>query len=152
MTPTISYRSFPGHKPGQPYNLSREDWLTFVGLPQDIDGIPLEGPALWAELARREAERRFNPLSQLCHSELVMDTRGDGVMGAMRWTYWSTSGTRLEIIEHRRFLTRSAPGYPGMECSDELPQPIYRVLIPTDRDQPGRYHWQRLREGGSYCD
>lgn len=42
-------------------------------------------------------------------------------------------------------------GWPGEEAGD-LPPPIFRVTIPAERDQPGRYHYERLRGGGTYCD
>ena len=134
---------FADHIPGQPYELTREQFCRFADLPN------VEGPDLWAAIASFEARRRFNPFSDLCSSELAMDT--DENSGAMYWWYCSTSGTELEIIEYREFTTEPAPGYPGQECSGEVPAPSYRVTIPAERDEPGRYHWQQIREGGSYC-
>jgi hypothetical protein len=34
----------------------------------------------------------------------------------------------------------------------ELPEPIFSVTIPVNRDQPGRNHYEALRRGGSYRD
>jgi hypothetical protein len=133
---------FPDHISGQPYELTREQFCQFAGLPN------VEGPELWAAVASLEARRLFNPLRQLCDSELTMNTETGG---AMRWWYCSTSGTVLEIIEHRELLTQWAPGFPGEQCSDQLPKSSYRVTIPEERDQVDRYHYRQLRSGGSYC-
>ena len=160
MTITAPADQFAGHVAGEAYELTREQFIRFAGLEVAYGQMYETDPgwqwpeldrqraALWAAIARAEALRTFDPLAQLCHSELAMNTEG----GAMRWWYRSTSGTELEIIEHRELLTQGAPGYPGVECSDELPAPTYRVTIPEDRDQPGRYHWEQIRSGGSYCD
>jgi hypothetical protein len=134
---------FPGHVAGQPYELTRGQFCRFANLPN------VEGPELWAAIASFEARRRFDPFSSLCHSELFMDTSDNS--GAMRWWYRTTSETEFEIIEHREFGTEPAPGYPGQKCSNEVPAPSYRVTIPAERDQPDRYHWRQIREGGSYC-
>lgn len=151
---------FDGHVAGEPYELTRKQFIRFAGLQGTYEQMLQMQPgwqwseedrqraALWAAIAQTESLRTFNPLAQLCHSELEMDTEG----GAMRWWYQSTSGTELEIIEHRELLTWGATGYPGVECSMELPSGSYRVTIPVDRDQPERYHHEQLRRGGTYCD
>lgn len=150
---------FDGHVAGEPYELTREQFIRFAGLDvtygrmlqmqhENWPESDRQRAALWAAIAQTESLRTFNPLAQLCHSELEMDTEG----GAMRWWYQSTSGTELEIVEHRELLTQGAPGYPGVECSLELPSGSYRVTIPVDRDQPERYHYEQLRSGGAYCD
>lgn len=149
------------HQPGEPYLLTREQFLQFLGQTETYRSLlavfasaeahRAEQRAFWATLAAFEAFREFNPLAGCCGSDLAMDTHGDEP-GCMRWRYFSTSGTLLEASEPREFLTRSAPGYPGIECSMELRPPIFRVTIPAERDQPGRYHWEQLRQGGTYCD
>ena len=70
----------------------------------------------------------------------------------MEWEYRTTSGTLLRAVQHREYETEAAPGYPGSQCTDRLPAPAFTVTIPADRDQPGRYHWKRLRNGGAYCE
>jgi hypothetical protein len=133
---------FENHQPGEPYVLTREQFIRFVGLPVATEADVKV--AMWAAIASWEARRTFNPLSTLCHSNLRMDT----INGWMVWEYQTTSGTLLGAAECRTFLTQ--PGYPGVECSDQFPEPDFTVIIPVDRDQPGRYHYQQLREGGAF--
>jgi hypothetical protein len=142
MTRHATAADFAEHQPGQPYLLTQQQFCQFAGLPDTT------GPSFWAAIAAREANRRFNPLAELCQSEFSMIADN----GIMRWWYRSTSGTVMEAVEHRTFSTQFAPGYPGVECTDNLPAATFSVIIPVDRDQPGRYHWERLREGASYCD
>jgi hypothetical protein len=136
---------FENHQPGEPYVLTREQFIRFVGLPVD-DAAADVRIDMWAAIAYWEARRTFNPLSSLCHSELGMNTRN----GWMVWEYQTTSGTQLRAQECRKFLLQHEPGYPGVGCSDQFPEPRFTVIIPVDRDQPGRYHYQQLREGGAF--
>ena len=143
---------FPGHVPGHPYLLTREQFAAFAAIklqPQEDDtgGVAVIA-SFWADIAAFEARRLFNPYSSLCHSDLVMSTSGSA---PMRWEYTTTSGTRLCAYEWREMLTQPSPGHPGSECSGKLPKPVFRVIIPEDRDQPGRYHYEQLRQGGAYC-
>jgi hypothetical protein len=133
---------FSDHIPGQPYELTQDQFCKFAGLQA---ATPQE---MWVEIARWESGRVFNPYSELCHSSLAMSTED----GLMVWEYRSTSGTILKAVQHRELLTEPAPGYPGSQCSDCLPAPCFTVTIPEDRDQPGRYHWKQLRNGGAYCE
>ena len=144
--------SFPDHIPGLPYSLTREQFAAFAAInlqPHEDDTNDVAVIAsFWAEIAAFEARRLFNPYSSLCHSDLVMTTSGSA---SMRWEYTTTSGTRLCAYEWRCLLTEPSPGYPGSRCSENLPEPVFQVTIPADRDQPGRYHWEQLRNGGAYC-
>jgi len=142
---------FPDHIPGEPYILTREQFAAFanIGLPEpDNTDDRAVITSFWAQIAYFEARRVFNPYAGLCHSDLAMSTEG---CGFMRWEYTTTSGTELCASEWREMLTQPAPGYPGSECSGELREPLFQVTIPADRDQPGRYHWEQLRNGGAYC-
>jgi hypothetical protein len=150
-----SLNSFDDHKPGDPYNLSREQFLAFLGLTEIYSKLKSLLPgnrenerAFWAALAGFEAGRTFNPYSGCCDSHLRMAIGS----GQMEWKYETTSGTVFTVTEWREFQIRSAPGYPGSKCSDELPISVFSVKIPPDRDKPGRYHYEKLRRGGSYCD
>ena len=145
--------SFPDHIPGQPYSLTREQFAAFAAINlqphEDDTGDVAVIASFWAEIAAFEARRLFNPYSgSLCHSDLVMVASGSA---SMRWEYTTTSGTVLCALEWREMLTQPSPGYPGSECSGKLPEPVFQVIIPEDRDQPGRYHWEQLRNGGAYC-
>ena len=136
---------FENHQPGEPYRLNREQFIRFAGLAVTLTAEDIK-VAMWSEIASWEARRTFNPLSSLCHSDLRMDTSN----GWMVWQYQTTSGTVLRAAECRTFLTQPEPGYPGVGCSDQFPEPEFTVTIPEDRDQPGRYHYQQLREGGAF--
>jgi hypothetical protein len=145
--------SFPGHIPGQPYSLTREQFAAFAAInlqPQEDDDTNDVAviASFWAEIAAFEARRLFNPHAGLCHSDLAMSTEGRGFM---RWEYITTSGTVLHASEWREMLPQPIPGYNGPEYSWEVPEPIFQVTIPADRDQPGRYHYEQLRNGGAYC-
>jgi hypothetical protein len=149
------------HTPGEPYLLSRQEFLTFLGQAEyykELVGIfgrnhpyRQEQKAFWAVLAAFEAGRQFNPLAGCCGSGLRMETHGDEP-GCMTWAYRTTSGTLMECSEPREHETQDAPGYPGIECSDELRPGYFRVTIPADRDQAGRYHHEQLKNGGAYCE
>lgn len=144
------------HLPGQPYDLTREEFIRFLGMENSFQELLARESscsgesaqrAFWALIASMEASRVFNPFDTLCSSELQMSTQERGVM---RWRYVSTSGTAFEAAEYRTYDTRPTPGYPGVECG-ELPPSSFRVTIPADRDIPGRYHYDRLAAGESYC-
>lgn len=147
--------------PADPYMLTREQFLVFLGQDQfykqllaiygEKSEYRKEEKAFWSVLAAFEASRQFNPYASCCGSNLCMDTHGDEP-GCMRWSYLTTSGTLFECSEPREHETHSVPGYPGTECADELRPGYFRVTIPSDRDQPGRYHHDQLRAGGAYCD
>jgi hypothetical protein len=143
---------FPGHVPGHPYLLTREQFAAFAAInlmPQedDKDGVAVIA-SFWSDIAAFEARRLFNPHAGGCYSDLAMSTEN---CGFMRWKYITTSGTVLLASEWREMLTQPSPGYPGSECSGKLPEPVFQVIIPEDRDQPGRYHYEQLRNGGAYC-
>lgn len=138
------------HIPGQPYELTREQFVAFLGATEIyrsllpvFEGHRAEQRAFWGTLAAFEAFREFNPFAGCCGSDLTMDTHGDEP-GCMRWRYWSTSGTLFEAFEPREYST-------GEECMD-LPPPAFTVTIPAERDVPGRYHHDRLASGDTYCD
>lgn len=148
------------HQPGEPYLLTREQFIQFLGQAETYQQLlaGFAGPgahraeqrAFWATLAAFEASREFNPLEGgCCGSDLIMDTHDN--QATMAWAYQTTSGTLIEAIEPRECGTEPDMGYPGVRCGD-LPAPTFRVTIPEDRDQPGRYHWKQLRQGGTYCD
>jgi hypothetical protein len=155
-------KSILSHTPGEPYLLSREEFLAFLGQAEYYRELikifgrndPYrfqEQKAFWAVLAAFEAGRHFNPLAGCCGSDLRMDTHGDEP-GCMTWNYRTASGTMIECSEPREHETQDAPGYPGVECSNELRPGYFRVTIPADRDQPGRYHYEQLKNGGAYCE
>lgn len=139
------------HTPGQPYELTRQQFLRFSGLErryrihlaairaeaeeQGYTSQHAEKSAFWAAIAALEAARLFEN-GQICASDLAMDTTST----TMRWRYWSTSKTLFEAVEYR-------------DCSGgDLPPPRFTVTIPVDRDKPGRYHHDQLAAGGTYCD
>ena len=154
------------HQPGQPYLLSREQFVQFAGIAGTVAAFRaaleahaaqrgrtdarVETRAFWAAIAAFEAAREFNPLADGCFSKVSMETH-DGNRASLMWSYTTTSGTILEAIEPRECVKVSEPGYPGWACGD-LPDPVFRVTIPADRDRPGRYHYEQLRRGGSYCE
>jgi hypothetical protein len=139
------------HQAGHPYMLNREQFLQFLGQTQVFKEFyllfekrgdclvdyRLEQRAFWACISALEAAREFNPLDGGCESSLTMDTHHGCTMA---WAYKSTSQTLFEAIEPR-------------ECysGERLPEAIFRVTIPADRDIPGRYHHDRLAAGESYC-
>ena len=145
------------HIPGQPYELTRAQFIQFLGASSVYDallpvfeGHRAEQRAFWATLAAFEALRTFNPFDGYCVSQLGSVT-GVGQC-PLRWEYTSTSGTTFEAWEPREYSTQASPGYPGEECGMDLPAPTFTVTIPAERDVPGRYHHDRLASGGTYCD
>ena len=144
------------HVPGQPYELTRAQFIQFLGAAETyaallavFEGHRAQERAFWATLAAFEAQRVFNPFDGYCASQLGSVT-GVGQC-PLRWEYTSTSGTTFEAWEPREYSTQPAPGYPGEECADLAP-PSFTVTIPAERDVPGRYHHDRLASGGTYCD
>jgi hypothetical protein len=137
---------FPGHVPGHPYLLNREQFAAFaaIKIKPDDDGSAVA--SFWADIAAFEARRAFDPGSNCCHSSLKMST---DCGSPMRWEYTTTSGTVLYAYESRQFEVWFTEEYPYEDY--RTPDPIFQVTIPADRDQPGRYHWEQLRNGGAYC-
>lgn len=145
------------HIPGQSYELTRAQFVQFLGAAETyaslllvFEGHRAEQRAFWATLAAFEALRTFNPFDTYCVSQLGSVT-GVGQC-PMRWEYTSTSGTIFEAWEPREYPTQASPGYPGEECGMDLPAPSFTVTIPAERDVPGRYHHDRLASGDTYCD
>ena len=146
MTTATTTDRFPGHQPGEPYELSREEFVLFAGLDRlyrsFVTAQPIVGycggeayeqkAAFWAAIGAFEANRWFSDDNR-CVSQLYADERDDN--GDLTWFYVSTSGTKLYAREQR-----SGEGA------------TFAVEIPIDRDQPGRHHYEQLRQGGTYCD
>jgi hypothetical protein len=155
---------FPGHVAGEPYLLTREEFITFLGLKETYDAILAalrtrrehwvsfrreEPQALWAALAAHEASRTFDRESDYCASAMAVktedmltpDENGYATHAPMLWQYESTSSTFFLAIEYRQ-----------TNEFDVLPEPKFSVTIPAERDQPGRSHYQALRRGGTYRD
>lgn len=160
--------NFPNHVAGDPYVLTREQFLRFTGLLEDFQAflevlqqqaaggrLPGNGhnyepeqQAFWAAIASFEAMRRFQPGSYVCNSSLYMDAGSDAAgPSQMEWRYESTSGTSFKAIEWREYNDQDSIIEPA-----ELPEPLFAVTIPADRDQPGRSHYEALRRGGTYRD
>jgi hypothetical protein len=157
---------FPDHVAGEPYSLTREEFVRFAGLQEDYEAfldvlqrkaaggrLPGNGhiyapevQAFWAAIASFEAMRKFQQNASFCESGLAMEIeRG----APMDWFYESTSGTRFKVLEWREWeYDRPEDTFTIIE----LPEPIFAITIPVDRDQPGRTHYEALRRGGSYCD
>ena len=159
----VNAYQFPGHVAGEPYSLTREEFVTFAGLNegyqaflgvirQQAAGCLLPGnghnyepeiQAFWAAVASFEAMRRFQQDAGFCESYLVMEIeRG----APMEWFYESTSGTVFKAFEWRKY---------NDQTEDEpatLPEPGFFVSIPVNRDQPGRSHYEAIRRGGTYRD
>jgi hypothetical protein len=157
---------FADHVAGEPYSLTREEFIQFAGLQEDYKAflqvlqqkaaggrLPGNGhnyvpevQAFWAAIASFEAMRKFQQDADFCESCLVMEIeRG----APMDWSYQSTSGTRFKVLEWREEQhDRPEDSYTIIE----LPEPIFSVTIPVNRDQPGRNHYEALRRGGSYRD
>lgn len=160
---------FPDHVAGNPYVLTREEFLRFAGLLEDFQAflellqqkaaggrLPGNGhnyepeqQAFWATIASFEAMRRFQPGAR-CNSFLNMEA-GIDASGAcqMEWSYESTSGTTFFASELREYEYEEQD---SMLESAQLPEPEFTVTIPADRDQPGRSHYEALRRGGTYRD
>lgn len=156
---------FPDHVAGDPYVLTRGEFLRFAGLLEDFQvflkvlqqkaaggRLPENGhnyepiqQAFWATIASFEAMRRFQPETDCCNSFLRIEA-GYCAAGQsqMEWKYESTSGTKFTVIEWRRYREQDS------ETGAVLPMPIFTVTIPAYRDQPGRSHYEALRRGGTY--
>jgi hypothetical protein len=158
---------FPDHIAGDPYVLTRGEFLRFAGLLEDFQAflqvlqrraaggrLPENGhnyepeqQAFWAAIASFEAMRRFEPESYVCNSSLHMDAGSDVVRHSeMEWCYESTSGTFFKAIEWREYNDQDLI----IEPAELLPEPMFTVTIPADRDQPLRSHYEALRRGGTY--
>ena len=159
----VNADQFPGHVAGEPYSLTREEFIQFAGLQEDCKAflevlqqkaaggrLPGNGhnyqpeqQAFWAAIASFEAMRRFQKDADFCDSYLVMEVeRG----APMEFFYESTSGTIFKAYEWRKY---------NDQTEDEpatLPEPAFFVSIPVNRDQPGRSHYESLRRGGTYRD
>jgi len=146
---------FPDHQPGQPYNLTREQFAQFAGIQLTLvkagagEVSQFSRVEFWTQIAIFEAHRTFSPLLECCYSKLSMDTQSAvsarHIGCVMRWEYTSTSGTKFVAQEAREYQLESE-----YQCSEELPAPSFQVVIPAERDQPGRSHYEQLRSGGSY--
>jgi len=148
-TATATTDRFPGHQPGEPYELTREEFIRFAGLETlyiaFLAVLPhhsrcsnrheIAQQAFWAAIAVFESRRQFDDDNR-CESQLYADEADDDGDGAISWFYRSTSGTEFYAVDWR-----SGDG-----------EPVFTVEIPADRDQPGRYHYEQLRQGGTYCD
>ena len=159
---------FPGHVAGEPYSLTREEFAKFAGLDEDYKAflgaiqqraaggrLPGNGhrfepeqQALWAAIASFEAMRRFQDDMSSCDSSLYMEV---GLSSAgpcqMKWRYSSYSGTVFTVIESRKYNDPASE-----DEAATLPEPMFLVVIPATRDQPGRTHYEAVRRGGSYRD
>jgi hypothetical protein len=155
---------FPGHVAGDPYPLTREEFIRFAGLQEDYNALlevlqrqaaggmlPDNGhnyepeiQAFWGVIASNEAMRRFQSESAICDSSLIMEARTAGGC-KMEWRYESTSGTTFTAFEWRKYND------PDSEFeSVTLPEPMFIVCIPELRDTPGRIHYENIRRGRSY--
>ncbi|MFY7906917.1 MAG: hypothetical protein ACOVO0_12325, partial [Burkholderiaceae bacterium] len=104
---------FPDHQPGQPYNLTREQFAQFADIQLTSvkagsgDVSQFSRVEFWAQIAIREAQRTFNPLAERCHSKLSMETQSavtaEHTGCVMRWEYTSTSGTEFFAEEAREY-------------------------------------------------
>jgi hypothetical protein len=155
MTTTLD--RFPGHVAGEPYLLTREEFITFLGLKETYDAILAALRTRrehWvsfrrAALAAHEASRTFDRESDYCASAMAVktedmltpDENGYATHAPMLWQYESTRSTFFLAIEYRQ-----------TNEFDVLPEPKFSVTIPVERDQPGRRHYQALRRGGTYRD
>lgn len=154
-----------GHEPGQPYLLTREAFSRFwrEELCDDFAcGADHSSRSdLWVAIASSEARRQFDPGWGRCHSELAMDTAQSG---NMQWWYQTTSGTQLFALDWRdsdpqrsihwsEVLSVFNDVLPWSEESRNPEDPwapigpdgFYAVVIPEERDQPGRNAWTQIR-------
>lgn len=164
--PTMAIPEFPDHVAGNPYVLTREQFLRFAGLLEDFQAflkllqqqaaggrLPGNGhnyepiqQAFWATIASFEAMRTFQPESDCCDSLLKMEAVSNAFgFFPMEWMYKSTSGTTFTVTEMRGCDT-------FVKEDSVLPEPVFTVTIPAYRDQPGRSHYEALRRGGTYRD
>lgn len=124
-----------GHKPGEPYALTRRQFAAFNGimlptreqLQEQTDDIDRKERSLfWAEIARQEAGRQFREDWSRCDSELRIES-----YSPMRWRY-ATSNK-----------------YPSILCAEEWreegPEPKFTIEIPEERDRPRRNAWVYVR-------
>jgi hypothetical protein len=154
-----------GHEPGQPYRLSPEAFSRFwrEELCDDFarDAQHDDRADLWAAIASSEARRQFDPGWARCHSDLFLTTEQSGVC---QWWYETTSGTELFALDWRDsepqasiqlskviaplegLLPWSAESRnPEDPCAPIGPDGFYAVVIPEERDQPGRTAWTQIR-------
>ena len=152
------------HQPGQPYRLSREAFSRFWReelCDEFAHGADHSSRVdLWVAIASHEARREFDPGWDHCHSHLYITTEQSG---ACQWWYETTSGTELFALDWRHTDPQT-----GIRFSEVIPPlrevlpddgsrpddpwaPIdrfdgfYAVVIPEERDQPGRTAWTQLR-------
>lgn len=159
---------FPGHVAGEPYVLTREEFVRFTGIVDDYNAflealqrqaaggrLPRtkhnyepEQQAFWAAIASFEAKRRFQSDMPSCKSFIDVQV-GEGSVGPaeMMWYYDSSSGTEFRAIECRKYNDYLSENDPAT-----LPEPMFIVKIPEGRDQPGRTHYEAIRCGRSYCE
>jgi hypothetical protein len=160
--------NFAAHQPGQGYALSRHQLFRFL---EELDGRPLlpddwqeswfdQRAALWQHIGAREASRIFTEMG--CRPSILSISTT-----VMEWEYVTTSGTCILALDHRQAsgsahihedqlsdVIQDAHGVDPDYCLPwntdyatlEIPQEgLYRVVIPADRDQPGRKAWTQIR-------
>lgn len=157
---------FPSHVAGEPYSLTRKEFIQFAGLQEDYKAFlkvlqqkatggrqpgnghnyQPEQQAFWAAIASFEAMRQFQQDAGFCESYLAMEIER---CASMEWFYESTSGTRFKALEWRE---KQYDRPDSTFTIIELPEPMFVVVIPANRDQPGRSHYEALRRGGTYRD
>ena len=154
-----------GHEPGQPYLITREAFSRFWRreLCDDFAGDARHNDRvdLWVAIASSEARRQFDPGWDRCHSDLFFSTEPSGVC---QWWYETTSGTELFALDWRdsepqgaiQFSDVIAPFEGLLPWSADSfnpedpwapigPEGFYAVVIPAERDQPGRTAWTQIR-------
>jgi hypothetical protein len=154
-----------GHEPGQPYLLTREAFSRFWR-EELCDDFALGADHssrsdLWVAIASSEARRQFDPGWSRCQSDLFLTTEQSG---ACQWWYQTTSGTELFAISWRDsepqgvihfseviapfegLLPWSADSFnPEDPWAPIGPEGFYAVVLPAERDQPGRTAWTQIR-------
>lgn len=151
------------HQPGQPYILTREAFSRFWREELHDRSYPDADHAdktdLWVSIAGFEAGRSFQEGWDRCRSELAIDTAPGGTM---QWWYETTSETQLIALDWRDQEPPSALRWEdvidnvfehlawvdGSETHPLASVPkdgFYAVVIPADRDQPGRTAWTQIR-------
>jgi len=168
------HKLFSGHQPGQPYFLPREVFSRFYReeMPDTSCWDPKhwDKGSLWRAIASHEACRVFQDGWEYCPSRLSMDAN-NGVYapaGVMQWEYCTTSGTRLWALDYRLFEPEQ-PVVVGKQDIFEGFHPLiewkvysygerfsipgddgfYVVMIPAQRDIPGRTAWTQIRLAAS---
>ena len=156
------------HVPGEAYILTRREFFRFL---EEMDGRSYissswgedyldQRAALWQHIANREAGRVFQEGWDHCSSVFSIST----VTNVMEWEYETTRGTLLLAIDNRRQDEKIVFVEEGDLQDDattrdvdyklpwnddfalEIPHfGIYRVVIPAERDQPGRRAWTQVR-------